>query len=90
VGPDGRGCLADQRATAGNRRFYQLTLAGQPADLVFVAAEGEAFVERSGDLPVAEIASPANDFNLNIPRYVDSSEPEDLQDLDVPLIANNT
>jgi type I restriction enzyme M protein len=31
---------------------------------------------------IAEIASPGNDFNLNIPRYIDSSEPEDLQDLD--------
>ncbi len=36
-------------------------------------------------VPVAEIASPANDYNLNIPRYVDASEPEDLQDLDAHL-----
>jgi type I restriction enzyme M protein len=27
----------------------------------------------------------ANDFNLNIPRYIDSSEPEDLQDIDAHL-----
>jgi len=33
-------------------------------------------------VPVAEIASLANDYNLNIPRYIDSSEPEDLHDLD--------
>jgi len=26
-----------------------------------------------------------NDFNLNLPRYIDSSEPEDLQDLDAHL-----
>jgi hypothetical protein len=26
--------------------------------------------------------SPKNDFNLNIPRYIDSTEPEDLQDID--------
>jgi type I restriction enzyme M protein len=32
-------------------------------------------------VPLAEIASPANDCNLNIPRYIDSSEPEDLHDL---------
>ena len=32
-------------------------------------------------VPVAEIANPANDYNLNIPRYIDSSEPEDLHDL---------
>jgi type I restriction enzyme M protein len=36
-------------------------------------------------VPVSEIASPANDYNLNIPRYVDSSEPEDLHDLDAHL-----
>jgi type I restriction enzyme M protein len=32
-------------------------------------------------VPLAEIASEANDYNLNIPRYIDSSEPEDIQDL---------
>ena len=31
---------------------------------------------------VSEIADPANDFNLNLPRYIDTSEPEDLHDLD--------
>ncbi|MEI6786387.1 MAG: type I restriction endonuclease subunit M, partial [Verrucomicrobiota bacterium] len=31
---------------------------------------------------VAEIADPKNDFNLNLPRYIDSTEPEDLQDID--------
>ena len=31
---------------------------------------------------VAEIADPKNDFNLNLPRYIDSSEPEDIQDID--------
>src|SRR5438034_1536243 len=36
-------------------------------------------------VPQAEIASPANDYNLNIPRYIDSSEPEDLHDLDAHL-----
>ena len=36
-------------------------------------------------VPVAEIASPANDYNLNIPRYIDSSESEDLHDLDAHL-----
>jgi type I restriction enzyme M protein len=33
-------------------------------------------------VPTAEIAGPKNDFNLNLPRYIDSSDPEDLQDLD--------
>ena len=32
-------------------------------------------------VPLAEIASEANDYNLNIPRYIDSSKPEDLHDL---------
>ena len=36
-------------------------------------------------VPVSEIADPANDYNLNIPRYVDASEPEDLHDLDAHL-----
>jgi type I restriction enzyme M protein len=33
-------------------------------------------------VPLDEIADPKNDFNLNLPRYIDSSEPEDLQDID--------
>ena len=33
-------------------------------------------------MPVAEIADPKNDYNLNLPRYIDSTEPEDLQDID--------
>ncbi|MDR5700717.1 type I restriction-modification system subunit M [Agromyces aerolatus] len=32
-------------------------------------------------VPLSEIADPKNDYNLNIPRYIDSSEPEDIQDL---------
>ncbi|MDE0014801.1 MAG: class I SAM-dependent DNA methyltransferase [Candidatus Poribacteria bacterium] len=36
-------------------------------------------------VPLAEISDPANDYNLNIPRYIDSSEPEDLHDLDAHL-----
>jgi type I restriction enzyme M protein len=36
-------------------------------------------------VPLAEIASPANDYNLNIPRYIDAAEPEDLHDLDAHL-----
>ncbi|MBF4354640.1 N-6 DNA methylase, partial [Vibrio anguillarum] len=34
-------------------------------------------------VPISEIA--ANDYNLNIPRYIDSSEPEDLHDLSAHL-----
>ncbi len=33
-------------------------------------------------VPHDEIADSKNDFNLNLPRYIDSTEPEDLQDID--------
>jgi type I restriction enzyme M protein len=36
-------------------------------------------------VPLAEISDPKNDFNLNLPRYIDSTEPEDLQDIDAHL-----
>lgn len=36
-------------------------------------------------VPLSEIADPANDYNLNIPRYIDASEPEDLHDLGAHL-----
>ncbi len=36
-------------------------------------------------VPLAEIADPKNDYNLNIPRYLDSSAPEDVQDLHAHL-----
>ena len=36
-------------------------------------------------VPLAEISDPKNDFNLNLPRYIDSTEPEDMQDIDAHL-----
>jgi type I restriction enzyme M protein len=36
-------------------------------------------------VPVAEIGDAKNDFNLNLARYIDSTEPEDLQDIDAHL-----
>ena len=36
-------------------------------------------------VPKTEIANSANDYNLNIPRYIDPSEPEDAHDLDAHL-----
>ena len=36
-------------------------------------------------VPLAEICDSRNDFNLNLPRYIDSSEPEDIQDLGAHL-----
>ncbi len=37
-------------------------------------------------IPVEEIADPRNDYNLNIPRYIDSQEEEDLQDIEAHLL----
>ena len=37
-------------------------------------------------VPYAEIADPKNDFNLNLPRYIDSQEPEDIQDIAAHLL----
>jgi type I restriction enzyme M protein len=33
-------------------------------------------------VPLDEIADARNDYNLNLPRYIDSTTPEDLQDID--------
>jgi type I restriction enzyme M protein len=43
----------------------------------------QADIEKFSRLvPVDEIKSASNDYNLNLPRYVDTSEPEDVQDID--------
>ena len=36
-------------------------------------------------VPTEEIASEKNDYNLNLPRYIDTSEPEDVQDINAHL-----
>lgn len=33
-------------------------------------------------VPINEISDPKNDFNLNLPRYIDSQEEEDMQDIE--------
>ena len=43
------------------------------------------FERYSRMVSTSEIADPANDYNLNIPRYIDNSEPEDLHDLDAHI-----
>src|SRR5207245_10852010 len=43
------------------------------------------FPRYSRIVPPAEISDPKNDFNLNLTRYIDSTEPEDLQDIDAHL-----
>ncbi|SDA93056.1 type I restriction enzyme M protein [Algoriphagus alkaliphilus] len=39
-------------------------------------------------VPVDEISDPKNDFNLNIPRYIDSQESEDIQDIEAHLLGD--
>ncbi len=36
-------------------------------------------------VPLSEIKDPKNDYNLNIPRYIDSQEKEDIQDIEAHL-----
>jgi type I restriction enzyme M protein len=36
-------------------------------------------------VPIEEIAAEANNYNLNLPRYIDSGEPEDIHDLEAHL-----
>lgn len=35
---------------------------------------------------IEEISDPKNDYNLNIPRYIDSQEAEDIQDIEAHLL----
>ena len=53
--------------------------------IVSVFNEQKELPRYSRMVPISEIADPANDYNLNIPRYIDTSEPEDLHDLDAHL-----
>ena len=39
-------------------------------------------------VPVSEISNPKNDYNLNITRYIDSQEEEDLQDIEAHLLGD--
>ena len=37
-------------------------------------------------ISITEIADPKNDYNLNIPRFIDSQEAEDIQDIEAHLL----
>lgn len=37
-------------------------------------------------VPAAEVSSPANEYNLNIPRYIEARATEDIHDLDAHLV----
>ena len=47
--------------------------------------KGTEIARYSRSVPFDEIADPKNAFNLNLPRYIDASDPEDLQDIDAHL-----
>nr|WP_231703837.1 class I SAM-dependent DNA methyltransferase [Arthrobacter sp. zg-Y179] len=49
--------------------------------IVDAFTSGKEIARYSRMVPTSEIADPKNDYNLNIPRYIDSAEPEDIQDL---------
>ncbi|OKA12771.1 type I restriction-modification system subunit M [Rhodococcus erythropolis] len=53
--------------------------------IVDVFAKQTEIERYSRMVPLTEISDPKNDYNLNIPRYIDSSEPEDIQDLHAHL-----
>lgn len=53
--------------------------------IVDVFTKQTEFTRYSRMVPLSEIADPKNEYNLNIPQYVDSSEPEDIQDLNAHL-----
>jgi type I restriction enzyme M protein len=39
-------------------------------------------------VPISEISDTKNDYNLNIPRYIDSQDEEDLQDISAHLLGD--
>ncbi|MEW1965707.1 class I SAM-dependent DNA methyltransferase [Micrococcus sp. NPDC078436] len=49
--------------------------------IVDAYTSGKEIARYSRMVSVSEIADPKNDYNLNISRYIDSAEPEDIQDL---------
>ena len=53
--------------------------------IVTVFNEQKEIERYSRMVPTSEIADTANAYNLNIPRYIDNSDPDDLHDLDAHL-----
>ena len=53
--------------------------------IVDVFNKGREIPRYARGVPLDEIASEANDYNLNIPRYIDTGEAEDRHDLDAHL-----
>jgi type I restriction enzyme M protein len=53
--------------------------------IVDVFTKMEVIDKFSRMIPIDEIIHPKNDCNLNIPRYIDSAETEDIQDIEAHL-----
>ncbi len=53
--------------------------------IVDAFAKGTEIPRYARAVPFDEIADAKNAFNLNLPRYIDASDPEDLQDIDAHL-----
>lgn len=53
--------------------------------IVDAFTKGTEIPRYSRSVPFDEIADSKNAFNLNLPRYIDASDPEDLQDIDAHL-----
>jgi type I restriction enzyme M protein len=61
----------------------------RPEDIEKIASTFERYEEVAGyarPVPISEIADPANDFNLNIRRYMDNSPPPEPHDVRAHLI----
>ncbi|MBS1951430.1 MAG: Type I restriction-modification system, DNA-methyltransferase subunit M [Cytophagales bacterium] len=54
--------------------------------IVDVFTKQSEVLKYSRFVPNEEIANEKNDYNLNIPRYIDSQEPEDIQDIEAHLL----
>ena len=57
-------------------RFPTGEVGGQPT--VTFTRQDESDPRYARRVPVDEIKDPKNDYNLNLPRYIDNSEPGDL------------
>jgi type I restriction enzyme M protein len=53
--------------------------------IVDALAQGKDIEGFARMVPIAEISDEKNDFNLNLPRYIDSNEKVDIQDLSAHL-----
>jgi type I restriction enzyme M protein len=53
--------------------------------IVDALTQGSEIKGFSRFVPLSTITDPKNDYNLNLPRYVDSNDPQDIQDLSAHL-----